>query len=291
MSILMVRKPSETPNISNIDDIIPFRYAYGNQSGYVIGRGNELSHTIEGNQFKINSGRVVLQGVESEIDANGFTISLDNISAETRYYVVYYNVNLGLNETSIQSTYDTVGYPEISVGDDLTSNTSGSANLELYRFKSTNGVISDVQKTVKAIEYSGSALVGYDISKGTIEERLDRLGFREAAIEGSSKLTENYLKRQGNYVIGSVVFDDISNVRPYFPFNVGNVPSDFIPKEEFRTLCDVYAQATNGLIYNARYLVIDTNGNVRVESENETMGGGPMYNFTAKIGYEAKPIE
>lgn len=284
MSILMVRKPSETPNISNIDDIIPFRYAYGNQSGYVIGRGNELSHTIEGNQFKINSGRVVLQGVESEIDANGFTILLDNISTETRYYVVYYNVNLGLNETSIQSTYDTVGYPEISVGDDLTANTSGSANLELYRFKATNGVISEVQKTVKAIEYSGSALVGYDISKGTIEERLDRLGFKEAAI------SYGRLYRQGNFVIGYVNFDDRYNMRPSFPYNLGTIPSDFIPKEEFRTTCDVVYDTSGELVTTrVRELVIDTDGNMRVES-NET-DWHTMYSFSTKIGYEAKPIE
>ena len=29
MGIRMVRQPSQTPNVTNIDDIIPFRYAYG----------------------------------------------------------------------------------------------------------------------------------------------------------------------------------------------------------------------------------------------------------------------
>ena len=93
MAHKMVRQPSETPNINNIDDIVPFRYAYGNQDGYVLNKGNELSYTINGNQFRINSGRVVLQGVEDDIDANGVNFTIDNISG-TRYYVVYYKVNL-----------------------------------------------------------------------------------------------------------------------------------------------------------------------------------------------------
>ena len=80
MAINFVRQPSETPNVRNIDDIIPFRYAYGNQNGYVKDKGNELSYTINGSNFRINSGRVVLQGVESDIDANGVTITVDNVA-------------------------------------------------------------------------------------------------------------------------------------------------------------------------------------------------------------------
>lgn len=153
MAISMVRKPSETPNITNIDDIIPFRYAYGNQNGYVIGRGAEVSHTVNGNQFTVNSGRLVIQGVESDIDANGITLTIDSVS-ETRYYVVYYEVNLATNTANIKlSDYDTAGYPTIDVGDDLTANSSGIARLPLYRFTATSGVISNIEKLVKLIKY------------------------------------------------------------------------------------------------------------------------------------------
>ena len=48
MAIEMVRIPSETPNISNTDDFVGLRYAYGNQNGYVIGKGQECSPTISG---------------------------------------------------------------------------------------------------------------------------------------------------------------------------------------------------------------------------------------------------
>ena len=152
MAINFVRQPSETPNVRNIDDIIPFRYAYGNQNGYVKDKGNELSYTINGSNFRINSGRVVLFGVESDIDANGVTITVDNV-ATTRYYSVYYKVNMATNTTSIESEFSTTDYPEIDPGDDLTANTSGSANLELYRFTALNGIISNVTKIVEEIDY------------------------------------------------------------------------------------------------------------------------------------------
>lgn len=152
MSIEMVRIPSETPNISNIDDFVGLRYAYGNQSGYVIDKGNECSYTINGSIFKINSGRLVLQGVEVDIDANGVEIAIDNV-ATTRYYTVYLQINLALNETKILATYDTATYPAIDIGDDLTKNTIGTGRLELYRFDTLNGVISNVVKKVEKIVY------------------------------------------------------------------------------------------------------------------------------------------
>lgn len=152
MAIKMVREPSETPNINNIDDIVPMRYAYGNQNGYVIGKGNEISNTVNGLNFTVNSGRLVLQGVECDIDAVGVTITIDNIATK-RYYVIYLEVNLGLNSVTIKSEYDTATYPTIDAGDDLTENTTGVARLPLYRFTATSGIISDVNKLVESIKY------------------------------------------------------------------------------------------------------------------------------------------
>ena len=152
MAIKMVRQPSETPNINNVDDIVGLRYSYGNQNGYVIGKGNEVSHSVNGSTFTINSGRLVLQGVEVDIDANGLDLTVDNIATK-QYYSVYLTVNLALNTVQIQFTVDTTGYPERNPGDDLTKNTSGIARLELYRFTAQNGVISEVSKLVQAIKY------------------------------------------------------------------------------------------------------------------------------------------
>lgn len=152
MAIKMVREPSATPNINNVDDIIPMRYAYGNQNGYVIGKGTEISNTINGNNFIINSGRLVLQGVECDIDANGVTITIDNIATK-RYYVLYLQVNLATNQVIIDSEYDTADYPIINSGDDLTENSSGIARMILYKFTSQSGVISEVNKVVESIKY------------------------------------------------------------------------------------------------------------------------------------------
>lgn len=158
MAIKLVRQPSETPNINNIDDIVGLRYAYGNQNGFVIKKGSEISHTINGSTFTINSGRLVLQGVEVDIDANGLALTVDNLATKL-YFSVYLTVNLALNTVSIQYTYDTAGYPEIDPGDDLTQNSSGTARLEIYRFTTQNGIISDATKVAKPIEYTAERTV------------------------------------------------------------------------------------------------------------------------------------
>lgn len=158
MAIKMVREPSETPNINNIDDIVPMRYAYGNQNGYVVGKGTEISNTVNGLNFIVNSGRLVLQGVECDIDASGATITIDNIATK-RYYTVYLEVNLGLNTATIKSEYDTATYPSIDTGDDLTENTTGIARLPLYRFIATSGVISNVNKVVASVKYVNESFI------------------------------------------------------------------------------------------------------------------------------------
>ena len=152
MAIKMVREPSDTPNINNIDDIVPMRYAYGGQNGYVIGKGTEISNTVNGLNFTVNSGRLVLQGVECDIDATGVTITIDNIATK-RYYTVYLEVNLGLNTATIKDEYDTATYPTIDAGDDLTENTTGVARLPLYQFTATSGVIGEINKVVESVKY------------------------------------------------------------------------------------------------------------------------------------------
>lgn len=153
MAIYMVRQPSGTPNINNVDDFVPFRYAYGDQNGYVEGKGSEFSYTINGNIFRINSGRAVIQGVEVDIDANGYEIIVDNISSK-RYHTVYLEVNLALMSVSIKELTDGAGFPFIEESDDLTANSSGIARLILYGFESYEGVISGVKKGIKELSYT-----------------------------------------------------------------------------------------------------------------------------------------
>lgn len=167
MAIEMVRIPSETPNIANTDDFVGLRYAYGNQNGYVIDKGNECSYTINGSNFKINSGRLVLQGIECDIDASGSSITIDNIATK-KYFTVYLQVNLALNEVKILAQSDTASYPNIEAGDDLTQNTIGTARLSLYNFEAINGIISNVQKIVNKIDYAENIKVKEAINASTI---------------------------------------------------------------------------------------------------------------------------
>lgn len=190
MAIKMVREPSETPNINNIDDIVPMRYAYGNQDGYVIGKGTEISNTVNGLNFTINSGRLVLQGVECDIDATGVTITIDNIATK-RYYTIYLEVNLGLNTATIKSEYDTATYPTIDTGDDLTENTTGVARLPLYRFTATSGIISDVNKVVESVKYSKNIIV--DNSVNSINAKNSILN-NDGTYSGFNKDEKNILK-------------------------------------------------------------------------------------------------
>lgn len=167
MAIEMVRIPSETPNISNTDDFVGLRYAYGNQNGYVIGKGQECSYTISDSKFRINSGRLVLQGVECDIDANGVEITIDNVATK-QYYTVYLQVNLATNETKILAMSDTTSYPAIESGDDLTQNTTGTARMKLYYFDVTSGIIGNVVQVVpRIINYGGEVLYGINY-KSTI---------------------------------------------------------------------------------------------------------------------------
>lgn len=310
MSLRMVRQPYE--DISNIDDITPFRYAYGGQNGYVKNKGLELGYSVDGTKFTVGSGRVVLDGVESDVDASGVDINVDLV-AETRYYVIYYNVNLALNTTAILSQFDTNSYPTISSGDDLTQNPSGTANLVLYKFEANNGVISNVQKVVQEIEYSGRALSDYDINKGTVEERLTALGFREGSITLASGITAstNVIKRQGNYVIGKVEFSPAVAITSFLgtPVDIGDVPEYFRPKVRehisYRTEVSTQMSIRTTTGSGSGSLTSTSSDSVTVDIDGKIVGSGSaswnpsntkLSGSTAiklksiSFGYEANPL-
>lgn len=313
MAIEMVRIPSETPNISNTDDFVGLRYAYGNQNGYVIGKGQECSYTINGSKFRVNSGRLVLQGVECDIDANGVEITIDNVATK-KYYTVYLQVNLGANETKILAMSDTSSYPTIESGNDLTQSTTGTATMELYHFEATSGVISNVQKLVQKIDYTGTALVGYDISKGTVEERLDALGFKQSTITNKNWVigrqpwlnqqpytSENSLQRQGNYVnlrLNIPRFDNYSPKRQQvYVFTerdskgyhevIATVPENFRPKTNIINDMCVLVEFTSSSeqAYEMATVEITTDGNIVVNTTAYQIQGIAIY-----CGYEANPL-
>lgn len=200
MAIKMVREPSDTPNITNIDDIIPFRYAYGNQNGFVLGRGTEISNTISGLNFTINSGRLVLQGVECDIDASGVTVTIDNIATK-RYYTVYLQVNLATNTATVLATYDTANYPNPPASDDLTENSTGTAYLVLYHFTATSGVISEVNKIVESIKYINNDFIkNIKVNNAVNSDKINNLEIKQ--VEGDILQNGDYIIPQNELIWG-----------------------------------------------------------------------------------------
>lgn len=169
MAIRLIRQDSETPNVTNHDDARMVRYAYGGYDGFVKDRGSEIGYAIDGTSFIVQSGVLVLQGWEVEIDANGAAVSIPAVSTKL-YFSVYLEVNCGTDSAAIKSTYNPGIYPDIPASDDLTANTVGTARLLLYQFIATNGVISDVNKVVQGIEYSQDSIdaLQNNLLEGTI---------------------------------------------------------------------------------------------------------------------------
>ena len=154
MGLRLIRGNSDTPNVTNADDARMVRYAYGGYNGFVQGKGRELDCEGNGATLTINSGIIVLQGWEVEIDSNGWSMQVSGADATPRYFTVYCEVDLSIEATvSIKSVSDTVNYPEVKEGDNLTKITNGVARLVLCHFTAQSGVISNVEKVISPIKY------------------------------------------------------------------------------------------------------------------------------------------
>ncbi len=199
MSIRLIRQDSQTPNVTNHDDARMVRYAYGGFDGFVKDRGSEIDYAIDGTSFVVQSGVLVLQGWEVEIDANGAAISVPPNVSTTQYFSVYLEVNCGTDTAAIKSTYRSGTYPDIPASDDLTANTVGTARLLLYRFTATNGVISNVKKAVRGIEYGQKLKEG--IENGTIIAQKAANAENSQKINGINLVTDD----NGKLKIGEII--------------------------------------------------------------------------------------
>ena len=206
MAIRFIRKPSDTPNINNTDDTRLLRYALGDYNGYIKNKGTELSYTINGSTFKINSGIVVLQGYDVEIDANGWELAVDNVATK-RYFSVYLEINLAAQTADIKSMYDTAGYPTILSGDDLTASTTGTARLLLYTFTAASGVVAEVTKKVERIDYPKALLQAEAAARQTEDaKKLDKAGhpaFRVMIINDRGNVTTTPSGTANSVVLGN----------------------------------------------------------------------------------------
>ncbi len=265
MALRLVREASDTPNITNKDDTIMTRYAYGGYNGVVKAFGNECDYIADSGIFKILSARILVDGWEIDVDGAGYQFDFSGFNG-TQYNSIYLEINVATEDVSLKSTYETGKYPEIGKGDDLTSVQNGTANLLLYNVKVENGVISEVVKRFNIIPYLTQKVID-------IEERLSRLGFKQGKILNEG-LAVGTITRQGNYVLIDMELDlDFGE----FTFNIvneNNEPTnDFAPESENLMLlatigANIYLQDFNKL-----YCIF----------QEQQFG-------EYKLGYEAKPI-
>lgn len=147
-----------------------------------------------------------------------------------------------------------------------------------------------------------NACSGYDTSKGTIEERLTALGFKEGSVAlkyTPTTIIKNEIKRQGNYVIINIDIEYDTAVligSGAIPHVIGTIPSEFCPKEDVLAPCRCYfllgndAPSTSQQYFKAKdSLRISTDGTVSLYYPNVTQK--KIYDFSANVGYEAAPIE
>lgn len=138
-----------------------------------------------------------------------------------------------------------------------------------------------------------------DTSKGTIEERLTSLGFKQGSIELSTALTDNIIsyqpphftpsvnlvEKEGNFVILSFnsngnVYDTNGSGIPPLNYNgyvtLGVLPVDYRPSLEHSfSVCGQYSEPS-GSSYQVRYtttLTIQTDGTVKVYGSYNTYSG------------------
>lgn len=289
MALRFIRQPSETPNVGNADDARMIRYAYGGSDGYVKGKGTELGFSKIGTIFRINSGVVVLQGYEVEIDANGWEMTVDNIPTK-RYFSVFLEVNLATQTAVINATYNTSAYPIVTAGDDLTATATGTARLLLYTFTATSGVIADESKKIAAIEYlrdlkddlsSGvfavhAALNAPNLAQTENNTKIANTAFVRQAISDALNIIEadivvsavviGKLRRQGNFVIcsgngygsGNGIFTTIpEGFRPKTTVELG-VSGTF----------QAFSSFPNNPVSGGTYGQVDPSGNLMININN-----------------------
>lgn len=303
MAVKLVRANSNTPNVQNYDDARLFRYACGGYDGVVKNFENECGYEINGSTFNVKSGEIVIDGWQADIDGSGSSITVDSIAGK-QYYVLYAEIDLQVSvdqKASIKASYNTAYYPTITRGDDLTTNSSGVARIELYRFEASNGVISNVVKQFKTIDYGwvknsekATQLTGTIDSEvlATTQPNTDNstkvatTAFVKTAIGDALNIIEGNIMfgssvagkvyRQANFVYGKV--EGWNRVGEYQTFTI---PQQFRPKTNIS--CGYDISYTSALIGGTSPVcIVKTNGNIEFS--------GPSFgNITLRgiyFGYE-----
>jgi hypothetical protein len=128
-----------------------------------------------------------------------------------------------------------------------------------------------------------------DTSKGTIEERLTNLGFKESSIDlytsGGSRVGSVGLKRQGNYVIAD--FSINSSTSTKWNGKIGTLPENFRPiNDQEYFIGGIGVSATGENISISFTLKVYNTGEINIPS----IPTASLQYSTVSLGFEAPRI-
>lgn len=307
MAITLLRRQSETPTVLGQDDSRILRYATGGYDGVTKGYADECGYEITGSTLHIKSGETILNGWQAVIDSSGVDVTLGS-SATKLYFSIYVEYDLRIAAEpviTIKSQYDTASYPDIAVGEDLTENPYGIRRMLLYTATGQNNTISDVTRkfelcevgkiknAVNSIYAQYAKYASEDTSKGTIEERLTNLGFKQgniilssdvSASQGTSGIAPAIIKL-GNmcYIFGRYTHDGVGS-----SFVIGTIPEEFRPKDN--TYAMWYVTGYAGENVYCRVSINSSSGEITA-SNDSGRGALDYVNFSGRYDANTKTVQ
>lgn len=198
----------------------------------------------------------------------------------------------------------------------VTTNINGNAISDI--FESNGTTVKNATNSANATNATNATYATYassDTSKGTIEERLTNLGFKQGSVELNTALTgysyiqvtKNTILRQGNYVLlnltlksnGSGTFGGLNQ-------EIGTISTAFLPSQTQTYNAIVSSECSDYSAFEQKYvtgirnsscvITISQNGNI-TETQGATFyntnknGTTRFYSMEINIGYEASPLE
>lgn len=137
---------------------------------------------------------------------------------------------------------------------------------------------------------------------GDVKKRLDALGFKQGSVVLADGITatQNELKRQGNYVLGSLTIT-MQNLATMGRMVVGTIPSEFRPQIDteiafLKGWTRTYSNVSGSMTTIATCTILATTGEIVLRAgaiDSNTSGGMSTtwtQPFEIKFGYEAKPL-
>ena len=240
----------------------------------------------EGTQVKVVTpttgtinGKIILRYDLAANGANEFTVTTTNAEL----------VQQDLNENPITGVYEF----------ELYSYTATPTNVTLVR-NNTN-YISDVAnklnshtRNIARLNKLTYSLDDYDMSKGTIEQRLTNLGFKRGSVRMAvGTASSQNIRRQGNYCLFDLTADIGVKIEKSTTVYLAVLPSEFYPISRITTYAKyTYDGGISGTGY-AKVTITHVFGVVLSEFSVVT-NVGYLVKITGveikNVGYEANPI-